>query len=360
MKRLGVLGIALVVGLLASFACGDTVSTHERSVTTLADGVYVIRHADAPDGNLNGNTTVIVGDRLVLVVDSCFQPSAAAEDIAQIRRWTPNPVAFVVNTHWHNDHNMGNGLYRAAFPFVEIVAHTYTAEDMYRTPGTASRFVQQIAKREQRLATGKSDDGTPLTPEQIVATRKSLEGKRQMIPELRSAGYQAPTLTFERELTVDLGNREVRIMHLGRGPTRGDTIVYLPKENIVVAGDLLTHPVLFTYDGYPSEWAQTLERIAELPADTFVPGHGEVLHGKEFLNLSRDLLRSAVEQVHRAFSELTSTIEYPSLEQISKQVDLSAFRSRFAGTDQEAGETFDDATAALVHVAFNEALHNTR
>ncbi|MGA3301219.1 MAG: hypothetical protein ABSD87_14140, partial [Candidatus Acidiferrales bacterium] len=58
----------------------------ERTVTKLADGVYEIRHEP------NGNTTVIIGDRQVFVVDTCFLPSAAREDIAQIRQWTDKPV----------------------------------------------------------------------------------------------------------------------------------------------------------------------------------------------------------------------------------------------------------------------------
>src|SRR5689334_12618617 len=58
----------------------DTVSTHERTTTTIAPGVYVIRHEDAPDTFPQGNTTVVVGAREVLVVDSCYMPSSARKD----------------------------------------------------------------------------------------------------------------------------------------------------------------------------------------------------------------------------------------------------------------------------------------
>src|SRR5438105_3933419 len=85
-----------------------------RKVTQLAQGVYAIQHEP------NGNTTVIIGDRQVLVVDTCFLPSAAREDIAQIRNWTDRPVSFVLNTHFHNDHNLGNRAYMDAFPALTI------------------------------------------------------------------------------------------------------------------------------------------------------------------------------------------------------------------------------------------------
>ena len=132
------LRLALVaLGLLVATAMpGQT----DRSVTKLAEGVYEIQHKDPLDGSASGNTTVIIGERQVFVVDSCFLPSAAREDIAQIRQWTSRPVAFVLNTHFHNDHNLGNRAYMDAFPSVTIIAHAETKKDMDMFgPGSASR-----------------------------------------------------------------------------------------------------------------------------------------------------------------------------------------------------------------------------
>lgn len=353
-------GAIILLILLNVFVApaADSVNTNERMVTKIAEGVYVIRHKDSPDGNFNGNTTVIIGDREVFVVDSCFQLSAAAEDIAQIRQWTDKPVRYLLITHWHNDHNMGNGLYMSAFPAMEIIAHTDTKKNMYRTPNTPSRFGQQVAIRERRIASRQGADGKSLTEEQLAALRKNLAGKRQVLEELKTFVYQAPTITFEKELTIDIGGREVEVKHPGRGTTSGDTVVYLPKEKILIAGDLLTHPVLYTYDGYPSEWVRTLENIGQLDVGIIVPGHGDVLRDKNFLYLSRDLLKSVVEQVNSQLGKLTSIIENPPLEDVRKGVDLSSFRRKFAGDDAETGEAFDDAAAALVRITYNEAMHN--
>src|SRR4051812_26432543 len=87
-----------------------------REVSKVAEGVYVIRHPDAPDGFPQGNTTVVVGTKAVLVVDSCLLPSSARRDIEQIREWTKKPVTYLVNTHWHFDHTLGNATYAEAFP----------------------------------------------------------------------------------------------------------------------------------------------------------------------------------------------------------------------------------------------------
>jgi len=96
--------------------------TNERRVTKLADGVYAIEHKNLNDGNTSGNTTVIIGEREVFVVDSCYRPSSAREDIAQIRQWTNKPVGYLLNTHFHNDHNNGNRTYLDAFPSLAIIA----------------------------------------------------------------------------------------------------------------------------------------------------------------------------------------------------------------------------------------------
>src|SRR3954471_9328790 len=113
---------AIFILVVTTFSFADSIATHGRTVTKLAEGVYEIRHPDAPDTFPQGNTTVIIGDRDVLVVDSCLLPSSAREDIAQIRKWTDKPVSYVVNTHWHFDHTLGNATYREAFPRAEFIA----------------------------------------------------------------------------------------------------------------------------------------------------------------------------------------------------------------------------------------------
>lgn len=124
--NMGVSALSVLLLVAAASCFGDKALTKDRTVTTVAPGVYMIRHKDAPNGIPNGNTEVIIGEREVLVVDSCYLASEAKQDIAQIRAWTDKPVRYLVNTHWHNDHTMGNTTYAAAFPDVSIVAHSET------------------------------------------------------------------------------------------------------------------------------------------------------------------------------------------------------------------------------------------
>jgi glyoxylase-like metal-dependent hydrolase (beta-lactamase superfamily II) len=155
-------------------------------------------------------------------------------------------------------------------------------------------------------------------------------------------------------LDIDLGHREVQVRHLGRGNTPGDAIVYLPKEKIIVAGDLIVYPIPYTYDGYPAEWIQTLHKIAELDADTIVPGHGPILHDKTYLHLVADLFQSAVDQVRNRIRQIGHP-GFHSLDEVKGSVDLTPFRPKFAGDAKDLAAEFDDMTTHLVKIVFNEA-----
>jgi cyclase len=341
-----------VVSLAAGSLFG---APNERQVTKLAEGIYSIEHPNSNDGNVNGNTTVIIGDREVFVVDSCYSPAAAREDIAQIRKWTDKPVGYLLNTHFHNDHNNGNKAYLDAFPSLAIVAQEETKRDMdLIQPGNIEREPQQLGSAIAAFKQGKDQRGNPLSEDDKKQVQAMLPGLEKALADSKTMVYTPPTLTFTDKIDVNLGNREVQVKHLGRGNTPGDAIVYLPKEKIIVAGDLLVHPIPYTFDGYPSEWAQTLQRMAQLDASTIVPGHGAVQHDKAFLNLTADLMQSAVDQVRARIRQIGHP-GFHSVDDVKGSVDLTAFRQKFAGDDKDLQAEFDDMATHLVKVVFSEA-----
>jgi cyclase len=351
LRKLFFLSLVLLMTAAGSLF-GDT---NERQVTRLAEGVYAIQHKNFNDGNVNGNTTVIIGEREVFVVDSCYLPSLAREDIAQIRQWTNKPVGYLLNTHFHNDHNNGNRAYLDAFPSLAIVAQEETKKDMdLIQPGNIERGPREMAATIAALKQGKTPSGRALTDDEKKQVLDILPGLEQQEAEFKTLVYQPPTLTFVDKLDVDIGNREVQVKHLGRGNTPGDAIVYLPKEKILIAGDLLVHPIPYTYDGYPAEWAQTLQNMAQLDAAIVVPGHGPVLHGKDYLYLVTDLLKSAVDQLRGRIRQIGHP-GFHSLDEVKGSVDLTAFRAKFAGDDKDLQVEFDDMTTHLVKIAFSEA-----
>jgi hypothetical protein len=134
--------IALATLAVATAVHADTVNTRERQVRELVPGIYTIRHADPTDDFPDGNTTVVIGEREVLVIDTCYLPSSADADIVLIRGWTDKPVRWVLNTHWHNDHVGGNQRYRQAWPGADVIGHEETRRMINgRVPSYVRRFV---------------------------------------------------------------------------------------------------------------------------------------------------------------------------------------------------------------------------
>lgn len=349
----GVLLPALALGLL--LAPAPVSAQSERQVTTLADGVYEIQHHNGLDAFVGGNTTVIVGERQVFVVDTPFLPSEAREDIAQIRQWTDKPVTFLLNTHFHNDHNLGNRAYMDAFPALTIIAHVETRKDMdLFGPGSVTLVDRNTAKYQQMLDSGKAPAGQSLTEDDKAELRKILAHRRQVADEIRKVEYQGATLTFKHDFSIDLGHREVQVKFLGRGNTAGDAVVYLPKERIVMAGDLVVHPIPYMYDGYPSEWSRTMRKLAELDTAAIVPGHGPIMRDKAYPSLVAELLESAVAQVNEALRKSGPAL-FGTVDDIKGDVDLSPFRQRFAGHDEDLSAAFDRASDELVRLVFREA-----
>jgi glyoxylase-like metal-dependent hydrolase (beta-lactamase superfamily II) len=88
-----------------------------------------------------------------------------------------------------------------------------------------------------------------------------------------------PTMAFERTMTLYRRDREIQLLYLGRAHTEGDVFVYLPKEKVIITGDAVIGWTPFMGDGYPEDWVTTLDRLAELPWDTLIMGHGEPAGG---------------------------------------------------------------------------------
>ena len=143
---------------------------------------------------------------------------------------------------------------------------------------------------------------------------------------------------------------------LGRGNTGGDAVVYLPKEKIVVAGDLVDDPIPNVYDGYPSEWIQTLQNLAALDANIIVPGHGGVTcTTKPTSFLLRDLMKSAVAQMDAKLAQ-TGPAMFQTLDQLKGAVGLDAIPRALCRRKSRAFEAaaFDEMAANLIKCVYEE------
>jgi len=345
--------IAAILITVSTVCLADSVNTHERTVTKLADGIYEIRHPDAPDTFPQGNTTVIIGDRGVFVVDSCLLPSSARQDIAQIKQWTDKPVLFLLNTHWHFDHSNGNASYVAAWPNLQIIAHAHTQEEIAEfNPGAVARYPQRRERFKGVLDSGKDPDGKTLSDADRRDYEKSLAGLDGVLAEFKDLKVVPPNVSYEREMTVDLGNREVQIKFLGRANTAGDSVVYLPKEKIVMTGDLLDHPVPYMFGGFPVDFPKTLRALRELDFTTVVPGHGDVLHDKTYIDQVIAMMEAANAEINREIHEGKRLDDVQQL--APKALNEDALKQQFAGDDKDSRDFFEQSFAGMIKTAFNQ------
>lgn len=219
------------------FASHADTEEKQVSFTRLADGLYAYTAEGDP------NTGIIIGDDSVMVVDTQATPIMAQDVIRRIREVTDLPIKHVVMSHYHAVRVLG--------------ASAYEAENIY-----ASRNTYELIKER-----GQQDY------ESEVGRFPRLFQGVDSVP-----GLTWPNVVFERELTVFMGRREVRIMHLGKGHTRGDTVVWLPEEKVLFSGDQVEYGATpYSGDAYHEEWPATLDKLLALEPEQLVPGRGDAL-----------------------------------------------------------------------------------
>jgi cyclase len=327
-------------------------ATHD--LTRLAEGIYAV------EGRFQGaNAAIIINDRDVVIVDSHGTPASAAALLEDVRRLTDKPVRYVVNTHWHVDHHTGNQAYYRAFPeHVEFIAHRFTREDI---PTLGRDQLSQVrpfmenplTEARERLASGVDEHGRPLTADQRAQIERFAEGQEAFLAGVDTFEFVLPSMTFEQRLVLHRDQRPIEVRHFFRGHTRGDVIVYLPEERILIAGDLLTLPILWTWASYPADYVKTLLAIELLPIDQIVIGHGPVLEGTAYLLQAREFLEAVVTHVRGAI------VDGVSLDEIQDSATgdqlIQTFRRRFVEDTVEGNGMFDQMVTWTVERAFLEA-----
>jgi glyoxylase-like metal-dependent hydrolase (beta-lactamase superfamily II) len=220
-------------------------------------GVYAA--IDGPEHKSGSNAGFVIGDDGVLVIDSFFYPEATRALVAEIRRLTPKPIRYVVNTHYHADHTGGDQVLRDAGAI--IVAH---------------RNVRGWLRTENIHLFG--DRITPELRERIEA-------------------LPLPDVTTTNGLTIWLGSRKV-VVKTVLGHTGGDLTLAVPDAKVLFTGDLLWRKIAPNLiDGSVKEWTATdseFEAMSDAAHMAFVPGHGDVADlqdVKEFRKYLADLRR---------------------------------------------------------------------
>ena len=204
----------------------------------------ISEHAWAYTAEGDPNTGIVIGDDCVLVADTQATPAMAADVVRRIREVTDKPIKYVVLTHYHAVRVLG--------------AAGYGAEHILASQDTRDLIVER----------GEADKASE------IGRFPRLFQNVETVPP----GLTWPTMTFAGKMTLWLGKLEVQLIQLGRGHTKGDTVVWLPEERTLLSGDLVEFGATpYAGDAYFQDWPQTLDNIAALKPAALVPGRGAAL-----------------------------------------------------------------------------------
>jgi glyoxylase-like metal-dependent hydrolase (beta-lactamase superfamily II) len=224
------------------FASQADLEEKQVSFTKLSDHAYAYTAEGDP------NTGIIIGDDAVLVADTQATPAMAQDVIRRIREVTDKPIKYVVMTHYHAVRVLG--------------ASAYNAEQILASQDTYDLIVER----------GEQDKASE------IGRFPRLFSNVETVPP----GMTWPTMTFTGKMTLWLGKLEVQLLQLGRGHTKGDTVVWLPQDRVLLSGDLVEFDATpYAGDAYFKDWPQTLENVAALKPIALVPGRGPALLGEE-------------------------------------------------------------------------------
>jgi glyoxylase-like metal-dependent hydrolase (beta-lactamase superfamily II) len=222
------------------FASKADLSEKQISFIKLSDNAYAYTAEGDP------NSGVIIGDTCCMVIDTTATPIMAQDLIRRIREVTDKPIKYVVLSHYHAVRVLGASAY-----------FEHGATEIIASQGTHDLIVERGA------ADMKSE----------IERFPRLFNAVESIP-----GLTWPTIVFEKELTLHLGSLEVKLMHIGPGHTKGDTIAWIPSQKICFSGDLVEYNAgVYTGDAQLEEWPATLEVLRSMKPEKLVPGRGSAM-----------------------------------------------------------------------------------
>lgn len=251
---------------MKQFASTADLAPRKITFARLSDEAYAYTAEGDP------NSGVIIGDDSVLVVDATATPVMARQLIEQIRTVTDKPIRHVVLSHYHAVRVLGASAFESE-----------GCEQIIASQGTYE-LIGERGQQDMQSEIGRF-------PRLFQAV--------ESIP-----GLTRPTLVFDRQLTLFLGELEVRILQIGPGHTRGDTIVWLPQSKTLFSGDLVEYQAAaYTGDAQLEEWPETLTKLRALQPAKLVPGRGPALQGVDSVRMGIDFTEDFVRTLFACANE---------------------------------------------------------
>lgn len=301
----------------------------------LVDRVHVIAQPQPFHLQPLGNVTVIEQADGLVLVDAGGSRGSGERIVELVRQISEKPVKAVILTHWHGDHPLGASAILKAWPEAELISTMRTREHLMgeamkaypRTPDASANqaLLTQILSTAERLQQASARPG--LAAEEKGGFEQAARELAHYARDMDGTVLALPTRTFSDRLVLDDASAPVEALFLGAANTDGDAVVWLPKQRLLVAGDVVVAPFPFGFGSYPADWLQVLDRLRRFDFAFLVPGHGAVQADTAYLDAMTSLIMDTRAQV----APLAKAGK--SLEAVRATVDLSAHAERLVGTD---------------------------
>jgi glyoxylase-like metal-dependent hydrolase (beta-lactamase superfamily II) len=282
----------LFAGLLLTSHPGICANSKFLEIIKVSDNVYVFK----PKIDwVHSNCVAVIGSESILIVDTFIQSNYADEAIRLLKGISNLPVQYVVNTHWHNDHVMGNYAFKKAFPECQIVMHDSTYVYMAKNITKAIENEEQsmksdIESTEKELAEGKRSNGYHLTPAIAAFWKWTIDETKEYQKNYKPNKLVNGEILFSNTLTLNLGTEKVVLMHAeDDGHSKGDVIVWIEDKKVLITGDIIVGPTPYATGSNITGMVRSIQKVIDMNPSTIIPGHGVILHDLSYPKLLLEL-----------------------------------------------------------------------
>lgn len=302
-------------------------------VRKVADGVWLLAE---PKFQLQpiGNVTVIEQKDGLVLVDAGGSPGAGRRIVQMVRSLSSKPVKAVIISQWHGDKPQGLTEILKAWPDARTISTAATQAHLSdpRTMNTPAAPDAEKNAKFQKMVAGylayMRDAGAKAATER---ERQGYDAEVRMLQQYAldmDGALTIPTSeSFTDRLVLPDARAPVEALFLGRANTDGDAVVWLPRQKIVVAGEIVILPIPYGFQSYPKDWIATLAKLRALPFRTLIPGHG--MPQKDRVQLDR--IAAALTDVRAQVAPLVA--QGLSLDEVRARVNFDAQARIFAGED---------------------------
>jgi cyclase len=271
MKKLFTMSLLALCLLSISIAAAEK-ATKEAGVkaVVLKENLYCI------EGTQGGNVAFLVTAKGVLVVDSGNSFEASAQIIKAIRKVTPQPIRYVVLTHYHGDHTIG----LSVFPETALVIGQHMVDRNIKEnniPKLKKYVERDLPANIEKLLADVEKLKKAKSPE-LAKVKEELKSAKKELATMKTMKQRLPDLTFIRSLIINLGGETIHLIYPEPAHTNCNILVLFPKQKAVHMGDMFFHEFLPYIDSQnganTGNWIKQLVKVQSWDVTAVIPGHG--------------------------------------------------------------------------------------